>query len=159
MPTRYTSRPFPAYRHRPGLTPHPVRDPDGHSYEKTSANETVDEDSWFTSETYLFAIDLLNDGYYWEAHEELEGLWLTAGRDSPIGRFLQGIIQLAAALLKLEAGKTQSATKLCEAAAAKLREPAQTYLGLDGERLAEQLEHRLGNPDQTLFRVDLILPT
>jgi hypothetical protein len=31
-PPRYTDRPFPAYRHVPGETPHPRRDARGHSH-------------------------------------------------------------------------------------------------------------------------------
>jgi hypothetical protein len=144
---RYCDESFPAYRHRPGTTPHPIRDPEGHSYGKESAPAFIDEGSWSDCRAYLFAIDLFNHGYYWEAHEELEALWLGVGRNSPAGRFLQGIIQAAAALLKLEAAKLESADRLLTAASAKLREPSQPFLGLDGGKLADDLENAIRSAD------------
>jgi len=155
MPKRYTARPLPPYRYRSGSTPHPIRDPAGHSYGKESAPRYIDQDDWAHCEQYLFAVDLLNDGYYWEAHEELEGLWLGTGRDSPAGRFLQGLIQAAAALLKLEAGKVQSAARLVDAAAAKLLEPGGTFLGIDGAALTAELRAKLRTGDSTPPAIDL----
>lgn len=158
MSRRYCSRPFPAYRHRPGVTPHPIRDEGGHSYEKETSPAAITEVDWHISATYLFAIDLINEGYFWEAHEELEGLWLGTGRDTPIGQFLQAIIQTAAALLKIDAGKIESAGKLTRVAAAKLREPRSTFLGLDGERVAGDLEHQLVSVGHPPFNIELAMP-
>lgn len=158
MPVRYSTRPFPVYRHRPGSTPHPIRDPQGHSYirpadvrptcdsrsdEKEPSPATIDDGNWTECDGYLFAVDLFNHGYYWEAHEELESLWIAVGRNTAVGRFLQGIIQAAAALLKLEADNPESAGRLVAAAAAKLREPQSSLLGLDGAQLADDLEREL----------------
>ena len=107
----------------------------------------IDEESWSDCKAYLFAIDLFNHGYYWEAHEELEALWLGVGRDSPAGRFIQGIIQAAAALLKLEAAKLESAKRLLVAASEKLRAPSKSFLGLDGAKLADDLETAVRSTD------------
>ena len=158
MSRRYSSRPFPAYRHRPGVTPHPVRDADGHSYKKETSSTAIDEGDWHTADTYLFAIDLINNGYFWEAHEELEGLWLGTGRDTPIGQFLQGIIQAAAALLKLDVGKIESANKLAQVAADKLRKPPSPFLGLDGECVADNLEQQIASPGDPPFKLELAIP-
>ena len=49
---------------------------------------------------YLFAIDLFNHGYYWEAHEHWELLWQAAGREGLLADFLKGLIKLAAAGVK-----------------------------------------------------------
>jgi hypothetical protein len=155
---RYSSLPFPEYRHRPGVTPHPVRDEGGHSYKKESLPAAIEEGDWHTADTYLFAIDLINDGYFWEAHEQLEGLWLGTGRDTPIGQFLQGLIQAAAALLKLDAGKIESAGKLTQVAAAKLRKPCSPFLGLDGECVARDLEQQLVSPGNPAFKLELEMP-
>jgi hypothetical protein len=89
---------------------------------------------------------LINNGYFWEAHEELEGLWLGSGRETPIGQFLQGLIQSAAALLKLDTGKLESAGKLARVAASKLCKPHGPFLGLDGECVARDLERQLASP-------------
>src|SRR3989441_5753773 len=73
---RFTDRPFPAYRFIPGQSPHPRRDPHGHSYgqpEPTPPPFMPEE--WWDSEWYLYGIDLYNYGYWWECHEVFEGLW------------------------------------------------------------------------------------
>ena len=40
-------------------------------------------------------------GFYWEAHEEWEKLWRVSGADTTVGRFLKGLIKLAAAGVKV----------------------------------------------------------
>ena len=81
---RYTQRPFPSYRYLPyqsGATlPHPHNDPAGHSYhaEEEYLPPFTPED-WRSCELYLYGIDLFNHGYWWEAHEALEDVWLAAG--------------------------------------------------------------------------------
>lgn len=141
------------------MTPHPIRDERGHSYKKETSPAAISEGDWHVSASYLFAIDLLNDGYFWEAHEELEGLWLGAGRATPIGRFLQGLIQAAAALLKLDAGNLESAGKLTRVATAKLREPHGTFLGLDSEGVADALEQQLASVGAAPFNLRLVMPS
>ena len=93
---------LPAYAYLPdsGL-PHPTRHPQGHSFGHSPA---VSETDWETGMA-LFAA-----GYYWEAHEAWEGLWRQAvGLD---GQRLRGMIQLAAALLKLRQGNARGAASL-----------------------------------------------
>ena len=48
--------------------------------------------------------DLLNHGFYWEAHEAWETLWHAAGRKGEIADFLKGLIKLAAAAVKAREG-------------------------------------------------------
>ena len=43
--------------------------------------------------------------FYWEAHEVWEGFWNTLGRTTPEARFVQGLIHLAAAAVKIREGK------------------------------------------------------
>lgn len=143
-PPRYSTRAFPAYRHVPGKTPHPTRSPDGHSFARELPPFSVDEQSWPSSESYLYAIDLFNHGYYWEAHEVLEALWHGAGRDTPVGTFAQAVIQAAAALLKLAMGELAPATRLTNAAAAKLRAGPPIVLGVATRELAAELETHVG---------------
>ncbi len=156
MHTRYTTGAFPPYRHRPGTTPHPVRDRTGHSYGRKSEPLAIDEASWRDNTRYLLAIDLFNEGYYWEAHEELEAHWIGAGRNTRIGLFVQGIIQAAAALLKLEVGKPAAAASLTAAATTKLRANPEPMLGLDGPRLADALEARVTgrSSDAVIIKLD-----
>lgn len=97
---------MPAYTYVPGTgSPHPIRDPRGHSHGRkaTGANapKALDSESWADNRTYLLAIDYFNAGFYWEAHEEWERLWRVTGPDTLIGRFLKGLIKLAAAGVKV----------------------------------------------------------
>jgi hypothetical protein len=57
-------------------------------------------DEWRTLDDWLYGVDLFNHFYFWEAHEAWEGLWAAAERQSAPSLLLQGLIQIAAALLK-----------------------------------------------------------
>lgn len=115
-PSRVTDRAFPTYRHVPGLTPHPVTHPDGHSHDVEE--HPVDPGchdlphNWSACAHYLFGIDLFNHAYHWEAHEEWEAVWHAVGHDSEPGQFLQGLIQVSAALLKHHMGVAGGAASL-----------------------------------------------
>lgn len=101
---------FPAYAYLPGHSPHPVRDPSGHSHDLTVVEPpTPDPARWRDSHAYLRGIDLFNHGYYWEAHEAWEGLWNACGRSGATALFLQALIVLAAAFLKSRAGSETGA--------------------------------------------------
>ncbi len=103
---RYTpQRPFPRYAYVPSRQPHPVTDPQGHSFGISSEPAApLDPSQPHDSEEFLFAIDLFNAGYYWEAHESWERLWLAAGRAGPVAALLKGLIKLAAAGVKAREG-------------------------------------------------------
>jgi hypothetical protein len=115
-PPRWTAAPFPAYRHVPGLTPHPVTDPRGHSYgEREAVVELaglVLPADWRLCGAYLHGVDLFNAAFLWEAHEAWEAVWHAAGHDTPVGRFLQGLIQAAAALLQFHRGTREGHRRL-----------------------------------------------
>ena len=69
---------------------------------------------------FLYGIDLFNAAYWWEAHVYFERLWAeTPSADER--EFLQGLIQLAAALVKRRAGSAAGEAKLTEKALEKLR--------------------------------------
>jgi hypothetical protein len=129
---RYTDRSLPAYRHVPGQTPHPTRDPAGHSYGQP---ELVLPDlncfDWRKCDEYLFGIDLFNEGYWWECHEVLEGLWHAAGIGSEAGHVLQAVIQCAAAHLKAATDRPVGAQRLHEHSLRHARWSGSRQLGLD----------------------------
>lgn len=137
VPPRYTQRPLPPYRYLPfqgrATLPHPRNDPGGHAYD---ADEDYlphfTPDDWPDCEPYLYGIDLFNHGYFWEAHEAWETVWLAAGaRETQCGRFVQGLIQLAAAQLKRVIGSSGGARSLTAAACEKLAMAEEFYLGID----------------------------
>ncbi len=102
---RYTTHPLPNYSYVPGMWPHPLSDPAGHSYGQTDDRPAaLLPKSWQTNDAWLWAIDLFNHGYYWEAHEAWESLWHAAGRRGTTADFLKGLIKLAAAGVKSREG-------------------------------------------------------
>ncbi len=101
VPRFAPDRPLPPYSFVPGRFPHPVSDPQGHSFgADPPPAELLEPDRWQLCRAYLYGVDLFNHGYYWEAHEAWEGLWLACGRTGRTGWFLKGLIKLAAAGVK-----------------------------------------------------------
>jgi predicted metal-dependent hydrolase len=68
---------------------------------------------------YVSFFRCFNRGLYFEAHDELEQLWLSR-RGSPDGAFYKGLIQLAGAFVHLEKHRTQPAARLLELALGNL---------------------------------------
>jgi predicted metal-dependent hydrolase len=109
---RYTARPLPPYSYVPRHYPHPVSDPRGHMHGLQHPRpDPMTPERWAESETYLYGIDLFNHGFYWEAHEAWESLWLAAGRRGPTAIWLKALIKLAAALVKLREGSSVGALR------------------------------------------------
>ncbi len=134
---RYSQRPFPAYRYVPGLHPHPTRDPAGHSYQSRPAlkcHAPWHPEDWRRLDDWLYGVDLFNHFFFWEAHEAWEGLWAAAPRATPPSLILQGLIQIAAALLKTHLQVIAGARVLSAEGMEKLRHAALVeprLLGLD----------------------------
>jgi uncharacterized protein len=141
---RYSQRPLPAYRYVPGLHPHPIRDRRGHSYQPVltlNRHATWSAAEWRTLDDWLYGVDLFNRFYFWEAHEAWEGLWAVAGRDSAPSLLLQGLIQIAAALLKTHMGVVLGARRLSGEGLDKLRRAAALRPMLLGLNVSETAEY------------------
>jgi hypothetical protein len=118
-PPQLATTPLPPYSYVPGHDlPHPVNDPAGHSHNAHPPPLAIpdlsdDPTSWrhtlaaflAANSPWLYALDLFNAGYYWEAHEAWEHFWNTLGRTTPEARCVQGLIHLAAAAVKIREGK------------------------------------------------------
>lgn len=103
IPRLLPSTELPAYTYVPGTdAPHPIRDPRGHSYQRRSPPPRgLTPMNWAENRSYLLGLDYFNHGCYWEAHEEWERLLRASIADSPVGRFLKGLVKLAAAGVKV----------------------------------------------------------
>jgi len=135
---RYTDRALPPYRHLPGTTPHPERSPEGHRYRvEEPAALPLTPESWAANEDFLFGVDLFNAGYYWEAHAFWERLWALEETSPEVRRFLQVIVQTAAACLKARQGRTAGARKLLDRAGLESFEGRK--LGIDLPALARDV--------------------
>ena len=126
-PLRYAPViPLPPYSYVSGHgLPHPVNDPHGHLFNSPepaprSLDQLPDDPTsrrpaiaalFATHPDWLYALDLFNEGYAWEAHEAWEQFWHALGRTTPEARFVQGLIHLAAAAVKIREGKPAGVTK------------------------------------------------
>ncbi|MCC6408844.1 MAG: DUF309 domain-containing protein [Planctomycetes bacterium] len=139
-PPRYApKRPFPSHAFVPGRTPRHATDArdgcDGRELGNALAPERWREDG-----DYLFGVDLYNAGFLWEAHEAWEGPW-RASTDPRQRLQLQGLIQLAAACLKLEMAEPSGADRLARAASEKLLSLGATeFMGLAPAEVAVALD-------------------
>lgn len=88
---------LPPYTHVPGRTPHPISDPAGHMHQHHAADTTTrTNQQWFDDALHLF-----QQGYYWEAHEAWEQLWIALGRKGETANLVKGLIKLAASGVKM----------------------------------------------------------
>ena len=117
---RMTRARFPSYRFLPGIDPHPTANPNGHSFRSPGTAPVlvtyVPPDQWIRSMDYLYGCDLYNHAYWWEAHEAWEGLWQLTDKRGTQGRFLQGLIQIAACHLQLYMGHPDGVARLLSSA-------------------------------------------
>lgn len=143
---RYSHRRFPSYRFIPGRSPHPRRDPRGHSYGQAAAKPVLLlPEQWRQADEYLYGIDLYNYAYWWECHEVLEGLWHAAGHKTEQGNFFRALIQLAAANIKRFIGHHQATENLLLRGLARLENIPERYMGVDVVSLIDNLrQHRHG---------------
>lgn len=151
-PPRYTAFPLPDRAYVPGRDPRSRRLPPPH---RPDPREGFEAERWAAHAGYLYGVDLFNLGYWWEAHEVLEDVWRAAGRESPAGRFLQGLIQVAAALLKRVAGHERAARRLARDGLSKLAGAPGPRLGVDVGALRAGLEAYLAgeSPSPPVLRL------
>lgn len=127
---------FPPYPFLPGRDPHPTNDPRGHSY-GTGAHKPPyrPPDRWRENDAYLFGVDLYNHGFLWEAHEAWESVWHPTKPDAVQAELLQGLIQCAAASLKIPMEQPAGLAKLAALGTGRLERVAEStsnpYMGLD----------------------------
>ena len=154
--SRYTDRPLPEYRHLPFQNAHPFLDEEGHSYgEKLSPPNSFTLENWQSCNDYLYSIDLFNYGFWWEAHERLKQVCIAAGRESETGQFIQGLIQIAAALLKHFLREERGAMTLAELGLGNLQKATGIYLGIDVATLVVQVEDCLKAADTEYPQIHL----
>lgn len=158
-PRLMQDRKFPAYAYLPGSDlPHPVRDLRGHSYEKVAP--TVPRVTALPSDALRWGIDLFNHGYYWEAHEAWEPIWLAARGNAQDRALFKGLIMLAATGVKIRERKWVAALRHAKRAAKSLRRlppGPDNYLvskiGIAPEALASLAEETAARPTTNLRTV------
>lgn len=122
---------LPAERHLPGATAGPAGGPV--AVAAAVARATFEPAQWSASETYLFGFDLLAGGFFWEAHEVWEPVWMRCLPNSRERAVAQALIQCANAGLKHAMGRRGATMRLLRIAAALFDEASAgpTVMGLD----------------------------
>lgn len=149
------SNDYPPYAFVPGGPwPHPISDPMGHSFgSRRDPPPRIEEDDWRGSPDYLRGFGLFNAGFYWEAHEVWEGLWLAHGRHGRIADVLKGLIKLAAAGVKVRQGQTHGIVTHARRASALFDqarlEDGEKCLGLDLRKLQAIADGLVLDPPMT----------
>jgi hypothetical protein len=131
-------RPLPPYAYLPGGDrPHPTQHAEGHSYrtEPPPPADSFAPERWRECADYLYGVDLYNAGFLWEAHEVWEGLWHASKHDPLQADVLQGLIQCAAAALKVPMEQPGGLAKLARVGTERLERVARLaggdYMGID----------------------------
>ncbi len=83
-------------------------------------------------------IEEFRKGRFFEAHEEWETLWMVSTGTEK--RFLQGLIQLAAALVHLGRGRVEPSRRLLALALAKIQDAPEGFAGLSFCRLKADIQ-------------------
>jgi predicted metal-dependent hydrolase len=151
-----------------------VTDPLGHSYgQEPHVATPLDPARWEQSREFCHAVRLFDAGYYWEAHEVWEALWIAAGRRGPDATALKGLIKLAAAGVKAREGNAAGIGRHARRAAELLRlagsdlhgdlaRAAKPWAGLDLEALARLADRIALSPiqfvDTDSAAVKVVLP-
>lgn len=125
---------LPSYAHIPGQNarhlPHAFDDA------KASALAVTEDATAPENQAWLYGLELLARGFYWECHEVLETVWLRARPNSQARAAVQGVIQTANAALKLKMQKPKAANRLADIAELHFKDAS----GIDGQ-LAMGLKH------------------
>lgn len=144
MNARLTDNAFPGYTYVPGQQPHPRREASGHSFQQPEPTVShFDALHWQQCDAYLFGFDLFNHGFYWEAHEQWEAVWLCVGRRGTVADLLKALIKLAAAGVKVREGKPVGVARHFARCIVLLESVANSHTrlaGLDVLRLQAEVE-------------------
>ncbi len=105
---------LPAYRHLPGINQRPAE-----NFLNAIATFNDPPVSDATAATHLgwqYGLRLINQAYYWEAHEVLEPVWWQAAANSPARHLVQTTIHLTNGALKIRLGRVAAAHRLASMA-------------------------------------------
>lgn len=126
---------LPAQRHIPGSATVPDRVP--LDAIKALTPQRVTADTWRRAPAFAYGLHLHAHGYFWEAHEVWEPVWLATVPNSRERQLLAALIQLANACLKLEMAQPKAALRLLQISLTHLADcRGPCLLGLDPVPLA-----------------------
>lgn len=112
--------PLPVQAYIPGATPRPAEG----SYDalRETAQPGMSVEALATSTAMRAGLAFLEHGFFWEAHEVLEPVWMACPKKSAERVYVQALIQIANAALKLKMERPKACLRLCAIAQAHLTE-------------------------------------
>lgn len=138
--------PLPEEAHVPGRNARP--DPVFLEEICDKANAVTTEAAGGNNLPWVYGIRLFNEGFYWEAHEVWEAVWMNAPPNSREKHFVQGLIHFANGLLKIRMERPAAARRLFELAGESIasaipqqdRAERRQFMSLDLVRLHVSLQ-------------------
>ncbi|MGB7241758.1 MAG: DUF309 domain-containing protein [Sulfitobacter sp.] len=129
---------LPDHAYVPGIT---TRHPEGaFDDSRATVSQGMSEDALAQSAAFQAGLLYRAAGYFWEAHEVLEPVWMACPQPSDARALVQGIIQLANAQLKLVMQRPKAVVRLCDIADAHLAAiGGATVLGCDVSQLRDEI--------------------
>ena len=102
--------PLPDHAHLPGINAR--SEDDVLEQAKALAPAQTCSEGWQENVAWLYGVRLIGEGYYWEAHEVLETVWMNAAPNSREKTLVQSLIHGANARLKQRLGRLNAAARL-----------------------------------------------
>ena len=99
----------PPHAYIPGKTP---RHPEDLFYDIKATASGIAVSDMPTCPAWRSGLQFLEAGFFWEAHEVLEAVWMACPPNSPEKLMVQAVIQSANARLKAVMGREAAATRL-----------------------------------------------
>ncbi|MFK7876297.1 MAG: DUF309 domain-containing protein [Paracoccaceae bacterium] len=139
---------WPSHAYIPGKTPRHAEDTFEHL--RITAIEGHDADQLSESAAFLVGLAYLRAGFYWEAHELFEPVWMALPKPSRERAFVQGLIQIANGFLKLKMDRPKAAARLEGIARAHIANAGTgVVMGIEQHEVLKMLESLkvLGNEE------------
>lgn len=115
---------LPDHAYVPGVSPR--HDEGTFAALRHTAHRNMSVQQLASSEAFRAGLHFFHMGYYWEAHEVLEPVWLATPAASAERHVVQALIQLANAALKKQMGRPRAVLRLCAMVDVHLAEAART---------------------------------
>lgn len=130
---------FPPYAYVPGQN---TRHSEG-AFDaiRETAQTGMSDDELAHADAFMHGLAYLEAGYYWEAHEVLEPVWMACPPNAASRLVTQGLIQFANAQLKAKMNRSKASVRLCDLARNHFRAVTETdVLGVDKGRMLAEIE-------------------
>lgn len=135
--------PLPEAAHVPGATPRPGEG--AFAAVRAAVPEVTTTEGAGANAAWAHGLRLIAAGYYWEAHEVLEPVWMNAAPNSPERHLVRATVQLANAALKQRMGRPGAALRLCAIVEGEARAAGPgPVMGLGGAALMTAAERLRG---------------